>query len=128
MVAPFNFTPIVAIARTLIQKYGQAVTLQIHTDGALPDADKPWEPGEPTFTDYATFGAIFPVEESLIDQTTIKAGDQVAYLGISTSMPTDLQVTPLDYLEVAGERRQIVRAQMIAPSGKTLLIIAVLKR
>jgi hypothetical protein len=77
-----------AVARTLLDKYGEAITLQRVAEGAYDTSDGTVSAG--TTTNYSVDGHPFNYSQDQIDQKSIRQTD----LGLYLAKPTS--VTPAD--------------------------------
>ena len=76
-----RFDSAIALAKKLIKKNGQAVTLRGFTAGAAPDPAKPWKPGGNVAADQTIEAVFLDYEQRYIDGQTIRMGDQRVFLG-----------------------------------------------
>lgn len=75
-----RFDSAIALAKRLIAKNGQDVTLRSFTATAPADPAKPWKPGGNTPVN-ATVKAVFlDYEQKYVDGTVIQMGDQKVYM------------------------------------------------
>ncbi|WVW77401.1 head closure [Stenotrophomonas phage vB_SmaS_Bhz59] len=113
----------VKLAKDLIKKYGQPVTLRNMVRGALPDPDKPHRPGPATTVD-ATVDAVFlDYEQKYIDGTIIQMGDQRVYMP-STATDRVTPVTPVvDAVILRGTEKpwKIISAKPLNPNGQQIM-------
>lgn len=111
-------------ARRMISKYGQPVTLRQVTDGALPDPNTPWLPGDPVTVDHAVSIAFFPNNTAnneflhYVQGTDVPAGTEVGYLA-----PSGFDPTLKDVVIRSGKTLAIKSVDRIAPNGEILLYI-----
>lgn len=119
-------------ATRLIKKDGRAVSLVKFADGTPADTDKPWEPGAPVPTTYATKAVFYPVAEKFVDGTSILATDETVLLaidiGATPPMPLDLEIGPKDFLLDGTKTCAIVRGMPLRPGDTSLLLEAIVRR
>lgn len=111
-----SFYPsLAATALSLLQEYGQSVTLSRTVRGTYDPATG--APAAGTTTTYTGTAAVFDYAQARIDGTDIRAGDQVAYLA------TDGVVLPLsgDTMTVGGVVYTVIRAGQLNPGGTAVL-------
>ena len=98
------------------------VTLTRSTPGALPDADKPWEPGTPTLTVYTLDARIDGVVADYVDNTTILATDLmvIASPKATNEAGAVVDIVPVitDTLTVDGAVQVIKRIDAVPAAGQ----------
>ena len=116
-----RFDSAVALAKRLIEKNGQAITLRSFTAAAAPDPAKPWEPGANTPVD-ATVNAVF-LEYGLnyIDGTVVQTGDQKVL--VPSTDTAGAAISPkLDGEVLRGaESWKIISLNPLNPNGQSII-------
>ncbi|QYW02119.1 hypothetical protein CPT_Sonora_016 [Stenotrophomonas phage Sonora] len=102
----------VELAKKLIKKFGQPVTLRTIVRAGPPDPLKPHRPGPSAPVDVAVDAVFLDYEQKYIDGTVIQMGDQRVYM---PSTATD-GITPVE---------PVVDAAIIRPGDRTWKIISV---
>lgn len=113
-----RFDNAIALAKRLIKKNGQVVTLRGFSGTPAPDPDKPWKPGPNVPQDQPIEAVFLDYEQKYIDGELVRMGDQRVF------MPADgLTVAP----EVEGvilrgaETWKIVNVKPLAPNGQQIM-------
>lgn len=112
-----RFDSAIALAKRLIKKNGQAVTLRTFAPGEA-DPAKPWKPGENAPIDQLVDAVFLDYEQKYIDGELIRSGDQRALLPAEglTSPPT------VDGLILRGaEVWKIVTVGPLNPNGQAIM-------
>lgn len=113
----------VELAKELIQKYGQVITLRTLSRPAAPDPTKPHRPGPPGVTDHSVDAVFLDYEQRYIDGTVIQMGDQRIYMP-STATDGVTTVTPtVDGLVLRGAEKpwKIITARPLNPNGQQIM-------
>lgn len=124
----FDYAPITAKAKELIESFGKQVGL-IYIEpiqGSELDSNKPWLGTSDSTGRHDFKGPLFDVEQSTINGTTIKKGDKQVYIS-AESLP--VVVTEEGHVEDSGVVYEIVPPlETIAPAGTPILYIANLRK
>ena len=113
-----RFDSAIALAKKLIKKNGQAVTLRGFTVGAAPDPAKPWKPGGNVAADQPIEAVFLDYEQRYIDGQTIRMGDQRVFMPASglTSAPE------VEGLVLRGsEQWKIITTKPLNPNGQQIM-------
>jgi len=113
-----RFDSAIALAKKLIKKNGQAVTLRGFTAGSAPDPDKPWKPGANLPSNQSIEAVFLDYEQRYIDGETIRTGDQRVF------MPAEGLTTPpeVEGLVVRGaELWKIIAVKPLNPNGQAIM-------
>lgn len=113
-----RFDSAIALAKRLIKKNGQPVTLRGFTAGTPADPNKPWKPGVNVANDQTIDAVFLDYEQKYVDGTTIRTGDQ------RVLMPADGLTEPpqTDGLILRGtEVWKIIKNEPLNPNGQTIL-------
>lgn len=70
----------IALAKRLLKKKGQPVTLRSLTAAPAPDPSKPWYPGANAPTDWTVDAVFLGYEQKYIDGEQVQMGDQQVYM------------------------------------------------
>lgn len=109
----------VALAKRLLEKYGEKAKLVRSTPGAPADPLKPWEPGTPAVTS-RNVSAVYLNHSVLRRETLAKEGEIFAIVAAS-----DLKVAPdptIDHLlRASGTRYAIEKSEPLDPSGQAII-------
>lgn len=101
----------VQTASELIREFGQKGQIQVTNPGGGPSYD----PGEPTYTDYAADICVLGFAKRDIDGTRIKATDKrilVAARGLEIEPATDHRL-----VDAAGTSYEVVSVDPLSPAG-----------
>lgn len=111
----------IALAKRLIAKKGQDVTLRGFTAGATPDPTKPWKPGTNTPVNQTVKAVFLDYEQKYIDGAMIQTGDQKVYMPSSDT--SEVAITPEEEgLVIRGaETWKIVRIKPLNPNGQSIM-------
>lgn len=113
-----RFDSAIALAKRLITKNGQAVTLRSFSAGAAPDPAKPWKPGTNTPVDQPAVAVFLGYEQRYVDGDTVRTGDQRVFVSASglTSAPE------VEGLVLRGsEQWKIVTIKPLNPNGQQIM-------
>lgn len=113
-----RFDSAIALAKKLIKKNGQAVTLRGFTTNAAPDPAKPWKPGGNVPADQPIEAVFLDYEQRYIDGQTIRMGDQRVFLpaeGLTAPPEVDGQVLR------SAEVWKIVAVKPLNPNGQAIM-------
>lgn len=113
-----RFDSAIALAKKLIKKNGQAVTLRGFTAGAAPDPTKPWKPGGNVAADQPIEAVFLDYEQRYIDGQTIRMGDQRVF------MPADGLTAPpeVEGLVLRGsEVWKVIAVKPLNPNGQAIM-------
>ena len=109
----------VALAKRLLEKYGETAKLVRTTPGAPADVNKPWEPGTPGVTS-KNVSAVWLNHSVLRENTLAKEGQIFAIVAASdlTSPPNPA----LDHvIRAKGARYSIEKSEPLDPSGQDII-------
>lgn len=109
----FDYDPIKGRAISLIERFGQTVTLRRFT--TVPPTHG-WERGTTTAADSSAKAVVLAYAQRLIDGETIRAGDRLILLSPDASIVP----TQNDRLVIAGVEFAIVAVEALSPGGTTL--------
>lgn len=116
-----RFDSAIALAKRLIAKNGQDVTLRSFTTAAPPDSSKPWKPGGNTPSD-ATVKAVFlDYEQKYVDETLIKTGDQKVYMPSTDTAGSAIAPEEEGQVLRSSEIWKIVKIKPLNPNGQTIM-------
>lgn len=113
-----RFDSAIALAKKLITKNGQAVTLRSFTATAGTDPDMPWKPGANAPVNQTIEAVFLDYEQRYIDGETIRAGDQRVY------MPAEGLTTPpeVEGLVLRGsDPWKIISIKPLNPNGQAIM-------
>ncbi len=113
-----RFDSAIALAKKLIKKNGQLVTLRGFTAGAAPDPAKPWKPGAPAAQDQTIEAVFLDYEQRYIDGQTIRTGDQRVF------MPAEGLTAPpeVEGLVLRGtEVWKVIAVKPLNPNGQAIM-------
>lgn len=113
-----RFDSAIALAKKLIKKNGQAVTLRGFTAGAAPDPTKPWKPGGNVAADQTIEAVFLDYEQRYIDGQTIRMGDQRVF------MPAEGLTAPpeVEGLVLRGsEVWKVIAVKPLNPNGQAIM-------
>jgi hypothetical protein len=114
----------IALAKKLIAKYGQKVTLKIFTT-TIPDPNSPWKPGAPGEALQEADGVFLRYEQSNIDGELIQSGDQKVLIP-SEGLVIDPDVQ--GQVIRGSETWKIVKVSALNPNGQTILYTVQVRR
>jgi hypothetical protein len=113
-----RFDSAIALAKKLIKKNGQLVTLRGFTAGAAPDPAKPWKPGGNVAADQTIEAVFLDYEQRYIDGQTIRTGDQRVFMPAEgLTAPPEVEDLVLRDLEVW----KVVAVKPLNPNGQAIL-------
>ncbi len=113
-----RFDSAIALAKKLIAKNGQMVTLRGYVEGDAADPDKPWRPGAAVPSNQPIEAVFLDYEQKYIDGETVRTGDQRVFIpaeGLST--PPDPRGTILRGSEVW----KIIGLKPLNPNGQAIM-------
>lgn len=113
-----RFDSAIALAKKLIKKNGQAVTLRGFTTNAAPDPAKPWKPGGNVPADQPIEAVFLDYEQRYINGQTIRMGDQRVFMpaeGLTAPPEVDGQVLR------SAEVWKIVAVKPLNPNGQAIM-------
>lgn len=111
----------VALAKRLIAKKGQDVTLRGFTAGAAPDPTKPWKPGANNPVNQTVKAVFLDYKQKYIDGEMIQSGDQKIYL--SATDTSDGSIVPEEEGLVVRDTEiwKIVKIKQLNPNGQSIM-------
>ena len=113
-----RFDSAIALAKKLIKKNGQAVTLRGFTAGAAPDPAKPWKPGGNVAADQTIEAVFLDYEQRYIDGQTIRMGDQRVFMPAEgLAAPPEAEGLVLRGLEVW----KVIAVKPLNPNGQAIM-------
>lgn len=111
----------IALAKRLIAKKGQQVTLRGFTAGALPDANQPWRAGQNAAVNSTVVAVFLDYEQKYIDGEVIQMGDQQVFMPATDT--SDVAVTPeLEGLIIRGSETWKIKAIRPLRPGSQLVM------
>lgn len=113
-----RFDNAIALAKRLIAKNGQTVTLRGYANAAPADPDKPWRPGPASPSDQPIEAVFLDYEQQYIDGELVRSGDQRVYMPAEglTAAP-EINGTVLRGAEVW----KIVGLKPLNPNGQPIM-------
>ncbi len=109
-------------AHAVLTEFGAAGTLTYKTRSGEYDPDL-GDYSEVEVTQACT-AAVFPVDQKLVDGTTVLATDEQAYLSaVGLSIPE-----PTHVLTLGGVARTVVSVKNLAPAGTSVLVELIVRR
>lgn len=113
-----RFDNAIALAKKLIAKNGQMVTLQGFSDADPADPDKPWRPGAAAPSNQPIEAVFLDYEQKYIDGETVRTGDQRVFIPAEgLTAPPDPRGTILRGVEVW----KIVGLKPLNPNGQAVM-------
>lgn len=113
-----RFDSAIALAKKLIKKNGQAVTLRGFTAGVAPDPAKPWKPGGNVAADQTIEAVFLDYEQRYIDGQTIRMGDQRVFMPAEgLTAPPEVEGLVLRGLEVW----KVIAVKPLNPNGQAIM-------
>ena len=121
-----RFDRAITLAQKLITKNGQSVTWRQVSDSALPDPNKPWEPGTPDTTDLTVRIVFLQVKREdrqwmkYLKGTEVEIGSAIGLMAGELGTPT---FTPKkkDVVIRDGEQLSINYCDPFKPNDQTVL-------
>jgi len=113
-----RFDSAIALAKRLITKNGQLVTLRSFTVSPGTNPDQPWRPGEPVPVDQSIEAVFLDYEQKYIDGETILTGDQRVFIpaeGLTSPPEQNGQVLR------GAEVWQIIAIRPLNPNGQAIM-------
>jgi hypothetical protein len=113
-----RFDSAIAVAKKLISKNGQTVTLRGFSGTAGADPAKPWKPGVPAAQDQTIEAVFLDYEQRYIDGQTIRMGDQRVF------MPAEGLTAPpeVEGLVLRGtEVWKVIAVKPLNPNGQAIM-------
>lgn len=111
----------IALAKRLITKKGQAVTLRSLTTAAPVDEDKPWNPGANVPSDQTVMGVFLDYEQRYIDGALIKAGDQRVLMPATDTAGTAIAPAAGRIVLRGQEKWEVITVKPLAPAGDPVM-------
>ncbi|MCO5355063.1 hypothetical protein [Acidovorax kalamii] len=116
------YTEMAQVADEILHEFGAAGTLTYKTRSGEYDTELGDYPEVPVTQ--ACTAVVFPVEEKLVDGTTVLATDEQAYLSaVGLSIPE-----PTHVLTLGGVARTVVSVKNLAPAGTSVLVELIVRR
>lgn len=113
-----RFDSAIALAKKLIKKNGQTVTLRGFTTNAAPDPAKPWKPGGNVPADQTIEAVFLDYEQRYIDGQTIRMGDQRVFMPAEgLTAPPEVEGLVLRGLEVW----KVIAVKPLNPNGQAIM-------
>lgn len=113
-----RFDNAIALAKKLIAKNGQLVTLRGYADAEPADPDKPWRPGPSTPSEQTIEAVFLDYEQKFIDGELVRTGDQRVFIPAEgLTAPPDARGTVLR----GGEVWKIVGLKPLNPNGQAIM-------
>lgn len=115
-----QYTSKIDTAHRLIAKFGQAARVRRYTDGAAPDPDKPWRPGDATMTEVVTVAVLLDFRPDQVEGYAFQRGDKICLIpakGLESWGP----ILDTDTIVVADEEWGIVQPSRVYPSNEDIL-------
>lgn len=110
------------VAGEILREFGAAGTLTYKTRSGEYDPDLGDYPE--VEVPQACTAVVFPIEEKLVNGTTVLATDEQAYLSaVGLSMPE-----PAHVLTLGGVARTVVSVKNLAPAGTSVLVELIVRR
>ena len=113
-----RFDSAIALAKKLIKKNGQLVTLRGFTVSPGMSPDQPWRPGEPVPVDQPIEAVFLDYEQKYIDGETIRMGDQRVFMpaeGLTSPPEQNGQVLR------GAEVWKIITIKPLNPNGQAIM-------
>ena len=116
-----RFDSAIALAKKLIAKNGQSVTLRSVVNVVAPDPTKPWTPGANTNSDTTVNAVFLDYSHNHIDGTLIQTGDQKVLMP-STNTAGSAIDPQIEGLIIRGtENWKIVNIKPLNPNGQSIM-------
>lgn len=113
-----RFDSAIAVAKKLITKNGQLVTLRGFSGTAGADPEKPWRSGTPTAQDQSIEAVFLDYEQRYIDGQTIRMGDQRVFMPAEgLTAPPEVEGLVLRGLEVW----KVIAVKPLNPNGQAIM-------
>ncbi len=113
-----RFDSVIALAKRLISKNGQTVTLRSFNAETPLDPEKPWKPGNNTAVDQTIEAVFLGYEQRYIDGETIRAGDQRVFISAKgLTVPPEIEGLVLR----GSELWKIISIKPLNPNGQVIL-------
>lgn len=116
-----RFDGAVLLARRLIAKNGQDVTLRGFTAGTPADASKPWKPGVNTKVDKTVKGVFLDYDQKYVDGTVIQTGDQRVYLPAADTAGNAITPEPEGQVLRGTVVWKIINIKPLNPNGQSIM-------
>lgn len=113
-----RFDSAIALAKRLITKNGQAVTLRTFTQVEGTDPNKPWKPGGKVQQDLPAVAVFLDYEQKYVDGDTVRMGDQRVFVpasGLTTAPEVDGVVLR------GSEQWKIITIKPLNPNGQQIM-------
>ena len=123
-----RFDSSIALAKRLITKNGQAVTLRGFSAAATPDPAKPWEPGANTPVDVTVDAVFLEYELKYIDGAVIQTGDQQVFIASTDTSGTLINPSIADEILRGSEKWKVVNIKPLNPNGQSIMFEAQVRR
>jgi hypothetical protein len=113
----------IALAKSLIARFGETSTYRRRVDGTPADPDKPWEPAAPTYTNTSVSAVWLDEEIARATGEVVGEAAQVVYVpasdldGIAPDTARDLLV------RADGSVWTIVSVEPLNPNGEKILYL-----
>ncbi len=113
-----RFDSVIALAKKLIKKNGQLVTLRGFAVSPGTNPDQPWRPGEPAPADQPIEAVFLDYEQKYIDGETVRMGDQRVFMpaeGLTSPPEQNGQVLR------GAEVWKIITIKPLNPNGQAIM-------
>jgi len=115
-----QYTGKIETAYRLMEKFGQPAKVRRYTDGAAPDPDKPWRPGDATMIEADTVAVVIDFRPDQVEGYAYQRGDRLCFIpakGLEAWGP----VLDTDIVFVAGEEWAIIQPARVYPSNEDII-------
>lgn len=116
-----RFDSAIALAKRLIAKNGQDVTLRGFTATAGSDPAKPWKPGTNTPVNQTVKAVFLDYEQKYVDGTVIQMGDQKVYMPSADTSGAAIAPEREGLVIRGSETWKIITIKPLNPNGQAIM-------
>lgn len=111
----------IALAKRLIKKKGQQVTLRSLTATAAPDPAKPWYPGANVPVNWTVDAVFLGYEQKYIDGEQVQMGDQQVYMPAADLLGAQINPEEEGLVIRGTETWKIIKVKPLNPAGDPVM-------
>lgn len=118
----------VDLADELLTDFGETATIRRRVDGTPADADKPWEPGAPSYTEKPAAAVFLDHMMARSAGILLQEGQQAVFVPAS-DLGTFVPDPTVDALvRASGERWTIVKVETLNPNGQLIMHVLTVEK
>jgi hypothetical protein len=120
------YTEIIAEAKALIDEFGRSMILRQNTNVTAEDVSQPWDGVGITNLDTTVKGVFLSNHQRYINNTVVRAGDQLLYL--SASSLGDIVPSQQDLIVDGSDIWKIINITPIKPGDENIMYTLLIRK